>query len=105
MGLKMALKSGTRLKSTVCNAQVMIIKAASDGELSCGGAPMVGLEESGQDVISLDPNVAGGCVMGKRYVNEDESFEALCTKPGEGSLLLDGKQLTIKEAKKLPSSD
>ena len=43
--------------------------------------------------------------MGKRYVDPDEKFELLCTKPGKGSLVLDGTPLDVKQAKQLPSSD
>jgi len=31
------LKPGTRLKSAVCEAEFMIIKAADSDELTCGG--------------------------------------------------------------------
>ena len=53
----------------------------------------------------LDPAQAGGTLIGKRYVNADESIEILCTKGGKGSLVLDGVPLEVKQAKQLPSSD
>lgn len=52
-----------------------------------------------------DPDLMGGCLIGKRYVNQDQSLEILCVKAGKGSLALNGEPLAIKDAKKLPSSD
>jgi hypothetical protein len=54
---------------------------------------------------SLSADFSAGSQMGKRYVDADTGFEGLCTKPGKGSFALDGRALTVKEAKKLPSSD
>ena len=99
-----ALKPGLRLKSGVCAAEVMIVKGAGQASLTCGGAPMLGLDEStdGAEAVAAEMN---GCQVGKRYVNEDQSLEVLCLKPGEGSLAAAGAPLTVKQAKKLPSSD
>lgn len=47
----------------------------------------------------------GETLMGKRYVDADETVEFLCTKGGAGSLALDGAPLAVKQAKHLPSSD
>ncbi len=100
-----ALKAGTRLKSAVCDTQVMVI-AAPDGDtdLTCGGAPMVDVagDGSGGDIA---PDHKNGTQIGKRYVNEAGDLELLCTKPGEGSLAVAGTALVLKEAKALPSSD
>ena len=46
-----------------------------------------------------------GCLIGKRYVNQEESVEVLCVKSGDGSLYYDGEELMTKDTKKLPSSD
>ena len=43
--------------------------------------------------------------MGKRYVDDAETLELLCTKPGECVLALGGEVLRLKEAKPLPASD
>ena len=100
-----ALKAGSRLKSGVCDTQVMVI-AAPDGDinLTCGGAAMVdaAADASGGEV---DANHKNGTQIGKRYVNEAGDLELLCTKPGEGSLAEGDTALTLKEAKALPSSD
>lgn len=102
--MAITLKAGTRLKSAVCETQVMVIKAAA-GEyaVQCGGAAMLAPNEEGAG--ALDPAQAGGTLIGKRYVNADESIEILCTKGGKGSLVLDGVPLEVKQAKQLPSSD
>lgn len=97
-----ALKAGGRFKSAVSDVQVMVIKApAGEFELSCGGVPMVGPTETATGEAKDD----GETLIGKRYVNEDESLELLCTKGGAGGLALDGTPLEIKQAKQLPSSD
>ena len=54
---------------------------------------------------SLDPSLAGGTQLGKRYADESSGIEVLCTKAGDGTLTLDGSPLEIKGAKPLPSSD
>lgn len=99
-----ALKAGARFKSAVCNTQVMVIKApAGDYALECGGALMVAPNEDGGGELNAD--FANGTLMGKRYVDADETIEMLCTKPGDGSLVLNGTPLEVKQAKQLPSSD
>jgi len=101
----MELKAGSRLKSAVCDTQVMVIAApAGDVDLTCGGAPLVDVtaDAPGGEIAADHKN---GTQIGKRYVNEDATLELLCTKPGEGSLALAGTALTLKEAKALPSSD
>lgn len=103
--MSITLKAGTRVKSAVCDTQVMVIKApAADYDLQCGGQPMVPPDGAAADA-GVSPDHAGGTLMGKRYVNADESIELLCTKGGEGSLVLDGTPLEVKQAKQLPSSD
>jgi len=100
------LKAGTRLRSTVCSSEVMVVAApAGGGELSCGGAPMIPLGEEAGAGGSPAADAADGTQLGKRYVNEAGDLEVLCTKPGDGSLGASGALLSIKEAKPLPSSD
>jgi hypothetical protein len=99
------LKAGTRLRSSVCATEIMVVMAPDgDADLSCGGAPVIGIAEepSGGSVAA---DASGGTQMGKRYTNEAGDLEVLCTKPGEGSLGSGGVELQIKGAKPLPSSD
>jgi hypothetical protein len=104
--MAVALKAGARFKSSVCDTQVMVVKApTSEQDLCCGGAPMLGAAVTASGTASLDPGYAGETLVGKRYVNADESIELLCTKGGKGTLVLNGEPLAIKQAKQLPSSD
>ena len=95
------LKPGTRLKSAVCDAEVMVIKAGESDDLTCGG---VALAEAPDHTESTEDKMHG-CLIGKRYVNQEESIEVLCVKSGDGSLYYDGEELMTKDTKKLPSSD
>lgn len=99
------LKAGARFKSAVCETQVMVIKApAGEFELACGGAPMIAPTATVGET-TLSAGHAGETLIGKRYVNADESVELLCTKGGRGSLSLNGTPMETKQAKQLPSSD
>jgi hypothetical protein len=99
------LKAGTRLKSAVCDTQIMVI-AAPDAEVSltCGGATMLGMDAAPPAGLLLKEG-GEGTKMGKRYVTDDGSLELLCTKPGKGSLEVAEKALIVKGAKPLPASD
>lgn len=97
------VKNGTRLQSQVDDTQLIIVRATDSlQDLRCGGAPMVAMdaERSG----GLDPDYAGGTVMGKRYVDESGA-EVLVTRAGAGTLTIGNTPLTLKEAKPLPASD
>ena len=96
------MKPGTRLKSAVCDTEVMVIRAGA-GTIECGGAPMA--EAKPETIGAIDAAHATGTLMGKRYVDGAATFELLCVKPGKGSLSVDGASLIIKEAKPLPASD
>ncbi|KSZ56088.1 hypothetical protein Z045_25180 [Rhodococcus pyridinivorans KG-16] len=96
------MKTGTRALSTVCDTEVMIIRAA-EVELFCGGAPMVTARDgqAGAPEAGLD----GGTLLGKRYTHAPSGLEVLCVKPGAGTLSVNGEPLTEVAAKQLPSSD
>lgn len=97
------MKPGTKLKSTVCDTEVMVIRGTDDTEVACGGAPMA--DEKPATPGSLDAAFANGSQMGKRYVDAAGTVELLCVKPGQGSLSIAGVELVFKDAKPLPSSD
>ena len=100
------LKAGARFKSAVCETQVMVIKSPpGEHDLRCGGAAMLGATEAAAAGASPDPAHSAETLIGKRYVNADESLELLATKGGKGSLSLGAEPLGIKQAKQLPSSD
>jgi hypothetical protein len=100
------LKPGSRLESATCDAQVVVVKAPTDGgdlDLRCGGEPMREMGAGG-DRLPLSGD-GEGTLMGKRYADDELGIELLCTKPGEGALSIGDQPLPIKGAKPLPSSD
>ncbi len=99
------LKPGAKLKSAVCDAEVVVIRANGAATLTCGGVPMLAAGEAAPADAEPQADQMDGCQVGKRYVNDDQSMEVLCVKAGKGSLAADGTSLQTKEAKKLPSSD
>ena len=100
------LKPGLKLKSAVCDTQLIVIRApAGDIDLRCGGASMLAGDAAAPEGATLAPDQAGGMLVGKRYTDAEEKIELLCTKGGKGSLMADGVALGIKTAKALPSSD
>jgi hypothetical protein len=96
------MKPGVRLKSAVCDTEVMVIRAA-EVIVECGGAPMA--EQAPAVRGAINPAFAQGTRIGKRYVDTAGKLELLCVKPGQGSLSVAGVALDIKDAKPLPSSD
>jgi hypothetical protein len=96
------MKPGMKLKSAVCDTEVMVIRCG-EGVLACGGAPMT--TEKPAALGEIDSAFSEGSVMGRRYVDAAGTFELLCIKPGKGSLSVDGAPLAAKDAKPLPASD
>ncbi|HEY7050852.1 MAG TPA: hypothetical protein VH496_01780 [Mycobacterium sp.] len=99
------IKTGTRLKSQVCDTEVIVIKPG-DGlaDLRAGGTPMAEIGTDASSDAVLDPKFADGTVMGKRYV-DDTGAEVLVTKAGAGTLSIGDVPMSLKEAKPLPASD
>ncbi len=98
------LKPGSRFTSSVCSTQVIVVKGAGEVDLRCGGVPMVSAETGTGDGVSTD-GASDGTLLGKRYVDPDETVEVLCTRPGDGSLSIGDMLLNLKDTKPLPSSD
>jgi hypothetical protein len=96
------MKPGTKLKSAVCDTEVMVVRAA-DAVVECGGTPMA--EERPAERKPVNAAFAEGTKIGKRYVNAAGTIELLCVKQGQGSLSIAGEALKIKDAKPLPASD
>ncbi|MHB1855296.1 MAG: hypothetical protein ACYCS2_09585 [Acidimicrobiales bacterium] len=104
----MEIPAGARLKSAVCDTEVVVTKGLADGPgLYCGGASMLaaGEEAGASESPALDPQRAGGTVLGKRYTDASGALEVLCVKAGRGSLALGEEPLSLRQAKPLPSSD
>jgi hypothetical protein len=99
------IKNGTRLKSQVCDTQVIVVRSADSlDDLRAGGAPMVPIDQDVSSDFALDEALSDGNLMGKRYVDENGA-EVLVTKAGKGTLSVGTTALTVKEAKPLPASD
>jgi hypothetical protein len=102
----MQLRPGQKLRSAVCGAQVVVVRApATPVDLGCGGSPMLLDGETGDGAATLDASLGDGPLLGKRYADEELGLEVLCSKPGTGALTVDGRPLPIKGAKPLPASD
>jgi hypothetical protein len=96
------MKPGTKLRSSVCDTEVMVIRG-SDAVVECGGEAMA--EERPAERGTVKPAFSQGTQMGKRYVDAAGTVELLCVKPGKGSLSIGGAPLQLKDAKPLPASD
>lgn len=98
------VKPGTRLRSAVSEAEVVVVRAAGRPvDLRCGGEPLQGVDGAGgHGAVTSEGDPL---VLGKRYVDEELGLELLCTKGGAGGLAVDGRPLVLKGAKTLPSSD
>lgn len=100
------LKAGTRLKSAVCDAEVMVIKVpAGECQLNCGGHPMIAMAAARDASTALPAAEESACLVGKRYTDAEGKIEVLCTKGGKGAITANGQALSVKQAKTLPSSD
>ena len=103
-------RAGQQLVSAVDSTAVIVIRApAAECTLTCGGVAMAapGQPVAGQPTTGAepDPSLMGGTQIGKRYVDEADTIQVLCTKAGKGTLALDGKPLVLQAAKPLPASD
>lgn len=102
----MDLKPGSRWKSAVCDAQLVVVRPPKTaGELQCGGAAVLPIDDAATPTGAIDPGFADGVLIGKRYVDETSGLEVLGAKAGKGSLAFDGVPMAIKGAKPLPASD
>ncbi len=102
----MEIKPGSRWKSAVCDAQMVVVRPPkSEGELQCGGVAVLPQADAAALAGEVHPDHAGGVLIGKRYVDEESQIEVLGAKAGKGSLSFDGRALSLKDAKPLPASD
>ncbi len=82
----MKLKVGQSLASVTDTTTVIVIRAPQDDvELTCGKVAMVDPKSDAakerQPLESTDPE---GTLLGKRYIDDDNVIELLCTKAGPG---------------------
>ncbi len=102
----MEIKPGSRWKSAVCSAEMVVVRPPKgSGELQCGGVAVLAHRSTEAPAGAPHADHAGGVLIGKRYVDEESGIEVLGAKAGAGSLSYDGRALSLKEAKPLPASD
>lgn len=103
--MSVQVKPGVRLRSAVCDTQVVVVRArAGETDLRCGGVPMLPLDAAPAGGAPL-PGYDEPTMLGKRYTDPEETVEVLCTAPGPFALSLGEARLTVKQAKPLPASD
>ncbi|MGB8391086.1 hypothetical protein [Mycobacterium sp.] len=99
------LAPGTRLVSTRCSTQVIVVRAPnSPAQVTCGAAPMKILGAAEPRTLGAVPSGSGGVELGKRYSDSESGLQLLCTQAGAGPLAVDGRQLGMTHAAPLPSS-
>jgi hypothetical protein len=102
----MELKLGSRWRSAVCDTEIAIVRPPKlSVTLECGGRAVIAIDAARPAGVAVATEYASGTLLGKRYMDAACGLELLCTKGGVGSLLVDGRAMTVKEAKRLPSSD
>ncbi|GAA4478806.1 hypothetical protein GCM10023094_23000 [Rhodococcus olei] len=99
------MKVGERLKSSVSDAEVIVVKVGRtvSGPLLCAGAPMAAPDGAAAGGATQGPAGGDPLIIGKRYSGAD--VEVLCVTPGAGPLSIDGVELELAAPRPLPSSD
>jgi len=98
------LTPGARLRSAVCTAEIVVVRAPTDEvDLRIGGKPVLTSDQPPGEALGPVPPFDSGSQVGKRYAAE--GLEVLCTKSGPGSVSVGKRPLEVKQAKPLPSSD
>ena len=106
VGAPMEIRVGSRLRSVVCETEVIVVKSpGGELDLRCGGHPMVAKDDSAAGSGAPSEGKAGGALIGKRYGDDGLGLDLLVTKGGSGTLAVGETPLPVKEAKRLPSSD
>jgi hypothetical protein len=99
-------RPGQVLASTVDSTTVIVVRAP-DGEidLTCAGVEMWDPRGGASPTGEADPAQLTGTQLGKRYGDERVGLELLCTKPGRGTIAVNGVPLSLCGPKLLPASD
>ena len=102
----MDLKPDTRLRGGVCSTGAIAVRAPTQPlELCCAGRPMVQAGEGAPPFEPIDPVHDADTALGKRFADPGSGLEVPCTKAGEGSLVIGGVPLALKDANRLAPSD
>ncbi|HEY4457617.1 MAG TPA: hypothetical protein VGN81_25110 [Pseudonocardiaceae bacterium] len=104
--MSVVIKSGVRLRSAVCDTEVIVIRANADElDLRCGGETMLPEGVPTPESVKPVPGFTEPTLLGKRYSDRDETVELLCTKAGATTLSLGDEPLAVKGPRPLPASD
>jgi hypothetical protein len=101
----MEIKAGSRLACPECTVELVVVRPPTAAvTVTCGGVEVVDAtaDRPGGGHAGAEGE---GTLVGKRYADEESGLEVLCAKPGPGSLAADGREVPVKGAKPLPSSD
>ena len=99
------MKAGLRLGCPRCTTEVIVVRPpGGEVTVACAESPLVDLDAARTTQGHEDPG-GEGALLGKRYEDVEAGLELLCTKAGTGALSCDGRAMTVKGAKPLPSSD
>jgi hypothetical protein len=103
----MKLRAGQQIASTVDATRMIVVRAPGDDlAVTCAGTEMVDAKQvSSAASGTADPGQLSGTLLGKRYADDELGLELLCTKPGEGTVAVNGTALELKQSKPLPASD
>jgi hypothetical protein len=105
--MPMKPRPGQVLASTVDSTTVIVVRTSgAEIDLTCAGVEM--WDPRCGDACpagEADPAQLDGTQMGKRYADEQIGLELLCTKPGQGTIAVNGVPLTLVGPKLLPASD
>src|ERR1700744_461280 len=100
-------RPGQVLASTVDSTTVIVVRApAAEIDLTCAGVEMWDPRGGGGGPAGeADPAQLTGTLLGKRYADEQVGLELLCTKPGRGTIAVNGVPLAQRGPQLLPASD
>lgn len=101
--MALQLRAGQALHSTVDTTALVVIKAPADPvTISISGTEV---SDAKPEAAPTDGPAGDGTQLGKRYADEELGLELLVSKPGSGTLEVNGSPLPLKDSKPLPASD
>ena len=101
--MALQLRAGQSLFSTVDATAIVVIKAPAEPvTVTIGGTEV---SDAKPDSAPSGSPAGNGTLLGKRYADEAIAIELLVSKPGSGTLEVNGAELPVKDSKPLPASD
>jgi hypothetical protein len=90
------LAPASRLVSTSCSTQVIVVRAPESAvHVTCGATPMAILDATEPRPLGAVPPESAGILQGKRYQDPVSGLEVLCTQTGIGPIEVDGRPLQL----------